>query len=131
MVWRSFTPGGLLEKLWNYWMSCCSSVLSVPSTTGPSGWVWNGSMMVVGCWCVGMLLGPEATPVLVGVSLVRGLFWSIPPVFCWLVGGCGGSIEWVVWLVFENCIVDASILFFGVLDNLTVCCVLCLWWLSC
>ena len=35
----------------------------------------------------------------------------------WWVGGLG---EQVSGLVFENCIVDASILSFGVLNNLTV-----------
>lgn len=61
--------------------------------------------MVVGGWCVGMLLGPETTPARVG------LWWSghrdgqtVSVVgMLWLSGD-------VFWLVFENCIVDASIL---------------------
>jgi hypothetical protein len=90
------------------------------------GLVWNGLFAGCGLWCVGMLLGPEITRV-VGVLLWSGICsGSIPLVFL-LFGlvGVVGRMGGLSGLVFENCIVDASI-FFGVLDNLTVlvlCCV--------
>jgi hypothetical protein len=82
----------------------------------------TGGGGVAGGWCVGMLLGPETTPAGV-VGLVEKCSGTSrdPNRF----DGCvfveiGGLVRLVVWLVFENCIVDASI--FGVLDDVVLCC---------
>jgi hypothetical protein len=68
--------------------------------------VWNGVWRVAGWWCfVGTLLGPEATHVV----------WVLVASFhCYHIAIlCGWVWWWRVWwcgVVFENCIVDASIL---------------------
>ena len=73
----------------------------------PPGWVGveRAAGGFLGVWCVGMLLGPEATPAWV-VFLVRVPRGS---------NRLGVQDRWIgaglVGLVFENCIVDASICF--------------------
>jgi hypothetical protein len=65
----------LLEELWNYWMSH-HSVAGVSVSTAFRG-VERAGCGMLGVWCVGMLLGPEATPARVLVLLgemLRGLF---------------------------------------------------------
>lgn len=81
-------------------------------------------MLVVWCGGVGTLLGPEGTrqgaPCSPGCGGggVRCFFWCGMHAtgFAWL-GGVGG----VVCVLFENCIVDASILFFCVFVNFGCC----------
>src|SRR2546430_1750937 len=102
-------------ELWNYWMSHCL-VAGVSASTALLWGGWNGLGAVCGVcgvsaccwvlrqhrWCVCLWF--------------RGLIGSIPS--AWLCGWVGRG-GWVVWLVFENCIVDASIYLSYVLD----CCV--------
>ena len=92
------------ENSWNYWLSHRLVVGFSVSTAALRGCV---ERVEAGCWGWrgDTLLGPEATPARVWV------LWS---------GACSGSNRllvavgrWAVgmggWLVFENCIVDASI----------------------
>jgi len=74
-------------------------------------WGWNGSGWLVGV--VGALLGPERTgsSSLVGGGGVVGCLsrpaWFIPLHVLWWVGWCC----WLLGLLFEICIVDASIFY--------------------
>jgi hypothetical protein len=63
---------GLLEELWNYWMSHPLGGCSASSTAPFGGCVERVLEESSGVWCVGMLLGPETTPAMVFVLWVPG-----------------------------------------------------------
>ena len=71
-------------------------VLPVPHALWGCGWVWNVVVGDRGGW-FGTLLGPEG-------SALAGCLW--PPS---AAGPCDAGWWWLVGLLFEICIVDASI----------------------
>jgi len=101
---RSCEGGGGSRIMWNYWMSRRRRLLGRSSTaplvgcgTGV-GWWWVGGVSAC-CWVLrqhprGWVFGGQ------GIAMVRRSPW-------W---GCCGCQVMFSWLVFENCIVDASIL---------------------
>ena len=78
-----------------------------------------GVVLMGGTSMIGTLLGPEGSDGVFRrcrgawflVALVLGCLSGIPPLHHLWCGGWCSSVGWLSGLLFENCIVDASIFF--------------------